>query len=132
MDITKVAKKSGVAASTLRYYEERGLIHSIGRQGLRRVFDDNILQRLALIALGQSAGFTLDEIALMLGDQRKPEIDRARLQQKADELDKKIKQLTSMRDGLRHVAVCSAPSHLECPKFRRLMGLAAAGKLKSN
>jgi len=42
-------------------------------------------------------------------------------------LDQSIKQLTAMRDGLRHAAACSAPSHLECPKFRRLMGLAGAG-----
>lgn len=46
---------------------------------------------------------------------------------KADELDKTIKSLIAVRDGLRHAAVCSAPSHMECPKFRRLLGLAASG-----
>ena len=39
MDIAEVARRSGVAASTLRFYEEKGLIASIGRQGLRRRFD---------------------------------------------------------------------------------------------
>jgi DNA-binding transcriptional MerR regulator len=63
VDITEVARRSGVPASTLRFYEEKGLIASIGKRGLHRVFDPGVLERLALIALGRSAGFSLDEIA---------------------------------------------------------------------
>lgn len=129
MDITEVAKRSGVPASTLRFYEEKGLINSIGRQGLRRVFSANIVERLALIALGRAAGFSLDEIARMLGSEGNPNIDRELLTSKANELDRTIQKLAAMRDGLRHAAVCSAPSHMECPKFRRLLGLAAAGAI---
>lgn len=131
MDIAEVAKRSGLPASTLRFYEEKGLINSVGRQGLRRLFNANVLERLALVALGRAAGFSLDEIARMLGAKGNPEIDRALLATKADELDKTIQKLTAMRDGLKHAAVCSAPSHMECPKFRRLLGLAAAGVIKS-
>ncbi|WP_166840063.1 helix-turn-helix domain-containing protein [Rheinheimera pleomorphica] len=127
MDIAEVAKRSGVPASTLRYYEEKGLISSVGRRGLRRVFNANVLQRLALIALGRAAGFTLDEMAPMLGQKGPPDIDRALLLAKADELDNTITQLQAMRDGLRHAAVCTAASHMQCPKFRRLLGLAADG-----
>ena len=50
--IDEVAKHSGLPASTLRYYEEKGLIQSIGRRGIRRIFDLNVLQRLAFISLG--------------------------------------------------------------------------------
>lgn len=125
MDISEVARRSGVPASTLRYYEEKGLIRSVGRQGLRRVFDAGVLERLALIALGRTAGLSLEEIAGMFAQDGKPEIDRQLLASKADELDRTIRKLTTMRDGLRHAATCSAPSHLECPKFRRLMGFAA-------
>ena len=53
MDIGKVSRWSGLPASTLRYYEEKGLIRSIGRNGLKRVFSDSVIQRLALIALGR-------------------------------------------------------------------------------
>ena len=127
MDIAEVAKRSGVPASTLRFYEEKGLISSVGRQGLRRVFNDSILERLALIALGRAVGFSLDEIARMIGSKGSPNIDRQLLVSKADELDRTIHQLAAMRDGLRHAAVCSAPSHMECPKFRRLLGLAKNG-----
>lgn len=131
MDIAEVAKRSGLPASTLRFYEEKGLISSVGRQGLRRLFNADVLERLGLIALGRAAGFSLDEIARMLGAKGNPEIDRALLATKADELDKTIQKLTAMRDGLKHAVVCPAPSHMECPKFRRLLGLAAAGVIKS-
>jgi DNA-binding transcriptional MerR regulator len=127
MDISEVARQSGVPASALRYYEEKGLITSIGRRGLQRVFPQDVLERLALIALGRSAGFSLDEIARMFSPKGKPKIDRRLLADKADELQKTIRKLSAMRDGLLHAAACPAPSHLECPKFRRLLGLAGAG-----
>ena len=126
MDIAEVAKRSGIPASTLRFYDEKGLIVAIGRRGLRRVFDAGVLERLALIALARSAGFSLDEIARMFAPDGRPQIDRAALAAKAEQLDETIRKLSAMRDGLRHAAVCSAPSHLECPKFRRLLAGAAA------
>ena len=89
MDIAEVAKASGLPASTLRFYEEKGLIHSNGRNGLRRIFSDNVVERLALISLGRSAGFTLEEIGKMFTPEG-PEINRSLLLAKADELDKKI------------------------------------------
>ncbi len=130
MDIVEVSKRSGLPASTLRYYEEKQLIKSYGRRGLRRLFTADVLQRLVLISLAQNAGFTLDEIATMLAADG-PQIDRALLLRKADELEKKIVQLQSMRDGLRHVAACSAPSHFECPKFLQLVTIAGKQQRKS-
>lgn len=124
IDIAAVSRQSGLPASTLRYYEEKGLIRAVGRNGLRRVFDTNVLDRLALISLGRHAGFTLDEIGAMFAEDGKPRIDRAELAEKADELDRTIKKLTAMRNGLRHAADCPAPSHLECPTFRRLITIA--------
>lgn len=124
LDIGEIAVKSGLPASTLRYYEEKGLIQSVGRSGLRRLFDAGILQRLALIVLGTKSGFTLEEIGTMIAEDGRFEIDRQQLLDKADDLDKQIKQLSAMRDGLRHVADCQAPTHMECPKFQRLLELA--------
>lgn len=132
MDISQVAKQSGVPASTLRFYEQKGLISSIGRQGIRRVFSEDILDRLSLIALGRVAGFSLDEIAGILGSDKTLDIDRDLLLSKASELDETIQKLIAMRDGLQHAAACTAPSHLECPRFRRLMNLAATGAIKGN
>jgi DNA-binding transcriptional MerR regulator len=131
MDIAEVAKRSGVPASTLRFYEEKGLIASIGRHGLRRLFDPGVLQRLALIALGRSAGFSLDDIARMFAPDGRPRIDRRMLTAKADELDATIRKLIGMRNGLRHAAACPARSHLECPTFRRLLKDAASATRRS-
>jgi len=125
LDIGEVAVRAGIPASTLRFYEEKGLVASVGRRGLRRLFDGDVLERLALIALGRSAGFSLDEIASMFAPDGRVQIDRQMLTSKADELDVTIRKLSAMREGLRHAAVCRAPSHMECPTFRRLLKVAA-------
>lgn len=129
MDIAEVAKRAGVPASALRYYEKKGLIASVGRQGLRRRFAPGVLDQLALIALGQAAGLSLDEIGSMLSPNSAPIIDRRLLAAKADEIDKTIKQLRAVSRGLRHAAACPAPSHAECPTFQKLLKAAAAGAL---
>jgi MerR family redox-sensitive transcriptional activator SoxR len=130
LDIAQVARRTGQPASTLRYYEEKGLIASIGRRGLKRMFDPSVLERLALIALGQAAGFSLDEIGAMVAADGQPQIERARLAAKADELDETIRRLSAMRNGLRHAAACPASSYTECPHFRRIVRLAGAGRLE--
>lgn len=127
LDIAEVAQRSGVPASTLRFYEEKRLIASIGRHGLRRLFDFDVLERLALIALGRAAGFSLDEIARMFAPDGRPHIDRQMLAAKAAQLDRTIRKLTAMRDGLRHAAACPARSHMDCPSFRRYLRAAASG-----
>ena len=130
MDIAEVSRRSGVRASALRFYEEKRLIASVGRRGLRRLYDSEVLDRLALIALGRAAGFSLEEIALMFAPDGRPRIDRRKLAAKAEELNGTILKLTAMREGLRHAAVCPAPSHMECPTFRRLMRAAASGAIE--
>jgi DNA-binding transcriptional MerR regulator len=94
------------------------------------VFDPGVLERLALIALGRSAGFSLDEIALMFAPDGRPRINRRMLTAKAEELDRTIRKLTEMRDGLRHAAACRASSHMECPTFRRILHAAASGAFR--
>jgi DNA-binding transcriptional MerR regulator len=130
LDIAEVARQSGVPASTLRFYEEKGLIASTGRRGLRRLFDSGVLEQLALIAVGRDAGFSLDEIGRMFARDGKPRIDRKMLASKADELDRTIRRLSAMRDGLRHAAACPAPSHMECPTFQRILRVGASGTVK--
>ena len=132
LDIGKVQARTGIPASTLRFYEEKRLIRSIGRQGLRRQFSAGLLERLAQITLGRAAGFSLDEIRSMLDTDApdgQPRIDRQKLSAKAEELDGTIRKLTAMRDGLMHAAACRAPSHMECPTFQRLLRAAARGAI---
>lgn len=128
LDIGEVARQTRLPASTLRYYEERGLIGSIGRHGLRRLFAPSILARISLIKLGRNAGFSLDEIAGMFAADGRLSIDRAQLKAKADALNQNIRELTALRDSLQHAATCPAPGHLECPSFQRLLRVAGAAR----
>ena len=121
LDIGVLAERSGVPASTLRYYEEVGLIASVARRGLRRQFDLGTLDQLAVIALGKKAGFSLDEIRGMFGKEGAPELSRTALHGRVDQLEDQIRELTTLRNVLRHVAECSAESHMACPKFQRLL-----------
>ncbi|PAU63894.1 MerR family transcriptional regulator [Pseudomonas sp. PIC25] len=130
MDIAEVAKRSGIPASTLRFYEKKGLIVSLSQQGTRRWFGPGILDQLALISLGQAAGLSLDEIRSMFSPDGTPNIDRQLLATKADEIDTLIKRLEAMSKGLRHAAACPAPSHLECPTFKRLLKATSSGVIE--
>lgn len=132
LDIGEVSALSGVKPSALRYYEEAGLIASVFRRGLRRQFAPDVLLQLKLIAMGKSAGFSLEEIGGMFGQNGMPALPREVLHAKAEDLDRQIDQLTALRNTLRHVAECPAPSHMECPTFRRLVELAGrqAGRRK--
>jgi len=135
MDINEVSKAAGIPASAIRYYEEKGLIKSIGRKGLRRLFSPTIMERLAVISLAQKAGFSLAEIGSMMAPHG-TKIDRSLLLEKADELDKKIKKMVTMRNGLLHAVACTSPSHFECPKFLRLLKISGKntrkGQMRTN
>lgn len=125
LDIGEVAAASGVPPSTLRYYDEIGLVRSVARHGLRRQFGPDALMQLALVALGKSAGFSLDEIAGMFARDGTPDLPRDRLRDRADALDRQVRRLRALSGLMRHVAECPAPSHMECPKFRRMLQAAA-------
>lgn len=66
LTIGQVAKRADVAASAIRYYEERGLLPRAERRSGKRVYPDSVLKRLAVIEVAKAAGFELSEIAAML------------------------------------------------------------------
>ena len=123
MDIGEVSKISKLPVSTIRFYEEKGLIRAVGRKGLRRYFAKDVIEKLALSALGRNVGLSLDDIGAMFTADGLV-VDRGCLLDKAEILDKKIAEMSAMRDGLRHAAACSAINHLECPKFLRYLNIA--------
>lgn len=121
IDIGDVSKSSGLPVSTIRFYEEKGLIRSVGRKGLRRLFEANILERLSLISLGIHAGFSLDEINDVFTENGNSVVDRKKLLIKADELDHTIKHLIAVKETLEHVANCPKQNQMDCPKFQILL-----------
>ena len=121
VDIGVLSKTSGVPTSTLRYYEQVGLIRPVCRNGLRRQYSEETIVQLALIGLGKAAGFSLEDIGAMFDEDRNPDLARPTLLQRADELDRQVLRMTTMSRLLRHVAECPAPSHMECLRFRKLL-----------
>lgn len=96
------------------------------RNGLRRQYPQSVLSQLQLIALGQAAGFSLDEMAAMLNPEGKVAINREQLQQRAQAIDETICKLQLFSEGLKHAARCPAQEqeqeqeheHTECASFK--------------
>ena len=121
LDIGQVTALSGMPPSALRFYEKKGLITAIGRNGLRRQYREDVLITLQLISLGKMAGFTLSEIAAMIGTQGALMLDREKLHAKALEIDKTLRRLKQVSLGLKHVAKCREQDHSQCPEFNKIV-----------
>lgn len=121
LDIREIADRTGVTPSALRYYEKKGLIKPVGRDGLRRQYNENVINKLQLIALGQAAGFSLNEIATMFSPENKLALNRVQLLQRAKDIDGTIRKLQLLSRGLKHVACCTKTEHSECEEFKRIV-----------
>jgi len=118
--IGEVAKRTGIAASAIRYYEREGLIPKADRRGNARVYDGEIFDRLALIELAKSAGFTIAETRqLVRGVSRTtPPGPRWRqlAEQKLVEIENRIAEAQRMRNVLQAVMGCECPSFEDCTR----------------
>jgi DNA-binding transcriptional MerR regulator len=121
MDISELSKLTGIAASKLRYYEKRGLIKSIGRSGLKRVFPKGIVINLSFISLAQSCGFSLVEISKMFDRNNRFKLKQKSLNSKIDEVNARINELKNMRATLVHLTKCPEEDHFHCPNFKKLL-----------
>ncbi|CAM5301503.1 MerR family transcriptional regulator [Streptomyces pharetrae] len=122
LDIAEVARCSGLAPSALRFYEKKGLVAPAGRNGLRRAYHPDVLERLTLITCARSAGFSIAEISRFIVAQPSDADLRVRMAAKAGDLDEQIGRLTRLRDSLRHAAVCDYEPIVDCPDFKRAVG----------
>jgi MerR family redox-sensitive transcriptional activator SoxR len=116
--IGDITQKSGVPASTIRYYEEIELLPPAERVNGRRRYDDTILQRINLIRLAQKAGFTIAEIQTLLHHFPEDALPSVRwqvmAQQKLDELDERLKTIQSMKDILAQTLQCQCNTLEDC------------------
>ena len=117
LPIGEVARRTGLAASALRYYEGE-LLPPAARSGGKRVYDESILGRLALIRLAQSAGFSIAEIRTLLSGFSKRTPPSARWERlavaKRAELDEQIRRARAMRQVLDSVLQCECPTLDDC------------------
>ncbi len=115
----ELERRTGFAASTLRYYERVGLLPPPHRVNGRRRYEPTTVERLGAIRLCVDAGFTLDEIRLMLGDTRRPRRTwRELAERKIEELTARIADAETARDLLVHALDCPAPDIVACPHYR--------------
>lgn len=119
LDIGDVAARTGLAPSALRFYERRGLISPAGRNGIRRVYDADVLARLGLITCARTAGFTIAEIGRFLAATPDDDQIRERMSDRARALDTEIARMRRLRDSLAHAAICSRVPLVACPDFKR-------------
>ena len=119
LDIAEVAEKSGLAPSALRFYEKKGLLTSSGRNGLRRTYEPEVLDRLVLINCARRAGFSIAEISRFLVATPDDAALRANMTEKIAVLDDDIARLRRMRDSLEHASTCTHEPLVECPDFKR-------------
>ena len=119
LTIGAIARRSGVAASALRFYEERGLIRSERMGGGHRRFPRSVLRRIAFIVFAQKVGLTLGEIGAELAklpDGRAPnKADWQRLSGKwSERIDRRIAELQRLKSGITDCIGCGCLSMSRC------------------
>ena len=119
--IGEVARRTGRAASSIRYYEEIGLLPVAARIGGRRHYPQEILRTIAVVDTAQRAGLNLDEIRLLLeaspGDAASTQRLREVAQRKLPELGAAIERAEIVRGWLQAAARCACPALDDCPLF---------------
>ena len=132
MSVGQVALRSGVAISTLHYYETRGLIQPIRNAGNQRRYSRDVLRRIAFIRAAQQVGIGLEDIAGALATlpaQRTPnKRDWTRLSQRwRDQLSARIAGLMRLRDQLDGCIGCGCLSLQKCKLYNHDDALARHG-----
>lgn len=120
LTVGEVAKRSGISVATVHFYETKGLIQSTRTQGNQRRFPPVVLRYIAIIKVAQSTGIPLKEIQDALGKfPANSKLTSEQWKQMSTEwkvsLDKRIKQLTRLRNELDHCIGCGCLSLSDCP-----------------
>jgi MerR family redox-sensitive transcriptional activator SoxR len=121
MTIGAVAALSGKRPSSIRYYEQIGLLPPAARASGRRVYGPDTVRTLAIIETGQRAGLTLDEIRDLMSatpdDQAAIERLRELAVRKLPQVKELLERTEIVRDWLEAAARCECPSLDDCPLF---------------
>lgn len=119
LSVGDVAQRSGFAASAIRFYEARGLIHAERTDGNQRLFHRDVLRRLACLRIAQRVGLSLAEIEESFGTLP---VDRAPTAQDwrrmtrgwREQIDERIRLLDALREGLTSCIGCGCLSLRTC------------------
>lgn len=118
MTIGEVAKKTGLRASAIRFYERAGLLPKPVRSFGQRRYGDGIFDRLAVLERAKACGFTLTEIGTLFNDQGRHSVKWRRIaEKKIAELDTALARITAMKDLLGRNCQCATAD--ECGRCIR-------------
>lgn len=122
LTIGEAARRSGVATSTLRFYETRGLIHSVRVSGNHRRYHRAMLRRISIIRIAQTLGLSLREIANALESLPNKRTPTNRDWEKLStswgkQLDQRIVNLENLRDKLSGCIGCGCLSLKRCSLY---------------
>jgi MerR family redox-sensitive transcriptional activator SoxR len=122
LSVGEVSRRSGVAVSTLHFYEDKGLIQALRTAGNQRRYNKDVLRRIGVIKAAQKVGISLDSIKqamAFLPTNRAPnKADWQRLSSQWNaELNLRINQLVALRDNLTHCIGCGCLSLKACPLY---------------
>ncbi|WP_269915467.1 MerR family transcriptional regulator [Acinetobacter sp. HY1485] len=123
IDIGDLADRVQCSTATLRFYEEKGLIKSIGRKGLRRQYSINTIHIVALIKLMKNGGLSLKDIQNIFIKDQKIKVNQDILEIKMSEMVSKVQTLQRSLEVLKHIQSCPYPEHMECPEFQKLISI---------
>ncbi|GAW35317.1 HTH-type transcriptional regulator HmrR [Roseovarius sp. A-2] len=134
MNISNVAKKTGLPPKTIRYYEDIGLIRPMRGENGYRVFRDSDVHKLAFLGRARALGFSIEDCRTLLAlyeDQDRASANVKRVaQDHLDKIEDKITQLQSMRATLQHlVRECAGDNRPDCPILSDLATGRAPGAL---
>ncbi|QWA12481.1 Cu(I)-responsive transcriptional regulator [Sodalis ligni] len=128
MNISDVAKKTGLTSKAIRFYEEKGLVtQPTRRDNGYRSYDARHLEELTLLHQARLVGFNLDEcrelVALFNNPQRHSADVKTRTLQKVKDIENHIEQLKAMREHLLALAEsCPGDEGADCPIIDNLSG----------
>jgi DNA-binding transcriptional MerR regulator len=129
LTIGELARRAGVTTSTLRYYEELGLLPRPARISGQRRYPESAARLVGAILLYRDAGFTLAELkALLASDQSASGEWRRLAQRKLAELDEQIATAQAARDAIRHGLRCPHEDITRCPNFNAGVTARLAGQ----
>ena len=129
LTIGELARRAGVTASALRYYEELGLLPAPARISGQRRYPESAARLVAAILLYSDAGFTLaQQKALMTTRASTPGDRRQLMQRKLAELDEQIARAQAVREAIRHGLRCPHEDITQCPNFNAGITARLAGQ----
>ncbi|GLZ03304.1 MerR family transcriptional regulator [Actinomadura sp. NBRC 104412] len=129
LTIGELARRTGVATSALRYWEELGLLPAPSRVSGQRRYPESATTLVGIILLLRDVGFSLaEQKKLMASHGAAPEERRELSRRKLDELDEQIAKARAAREAIEHSLRCPHENFVDCPNFAGLVAARLAGR----